>query len=93
MIELQEYLDAGFTNAQASLLLARDRRVEDRFEMLHASLTRGFADVLSTMQTLTEQTVNGFAAMGGRLDRVEQRLEQVERLGTVEDALRGPGPN
>jgi hypothetical protein len=87
MIDLQEYLDAGFTQAQAVLLTARDRRAEDRFEMLHASLSRGFADVLNTMQALTNQTVNGFTAMGARMDRIE------ERLGRVEDALRGPGRN
>jgi hypothetical protein len=87
MIDLQEYLDAGFTQPQAALLIARDRRTEDRFEMLHASLTRGFANVLSTMQALTNQTVNGFTAMGARMDRIEQRL------GRVEDALHGPGRN
>jgi hypothetical protein len=87
MIDLQEYLDAGFTHTQAALLVARDRRLEDRVAMLHASLTSGFADVLATLQTLTEQTVNGFGAMHTRLDRVEQRL------GNVEDALRRPGPN
>jgi hypothetical protein len=87
MIDLQEYLDAGFTQAQAALLVARDRRVDDRFEMLHASLTRGFADMLTTMQALTNQTVNGFSVMGERLDRID------ERLGRVEEALRAPGQN
>jgi hypothetical protein len=87
MIELQEYLEAGFTEAQAALLVARDRRTDDRFEMLHASLSRGFADVLTTMQALTTQAVNGFVGINARLDRVEQRL------GTIEEALRGPGRN
>ena len=87
MLELQEYLDAGFTPAQAALLLARDRRIDDRLDMVHAALSRGFADVLSTMQVLTNQTVDGFTHMGARLDRIE------ERLGTVEEALRGPGRN
>lgn len=72
MIEVQEYLDAGFTQGQAALLVARDRRVDDRFGMLHASLNRGFADMLATMQALTNQTVNGFTAMGARLDAVDQ---------------------
>jgi hypothetical protein len=87
MIELQEYLDAGFTQAQAALLVARDRRIDDRFEMLHSSLNRGFADLLTTMQALTNQTVNGFTAIGAHLDRID------ERLGRVEEALRGPGRN
>jgi hypothetical protein len=87
MIELQEYLDAGFTQAQAALLIARDRRIDDRFEMLHASMSRGFADMLTTLQALTNQTVHGFTAMGARLDQIE------ERLGRVQEALRGPGQN
>jgi hypothetical protein len=87
MIDLQEYLDAGFTPRQAQVLMARDRRIEDRLEMLHASMTRGFADVLTTMRALTDQMVNGFEGVGKRLDGVERRL------GTIEDALRGPGKN
>jgi len=88
MIELQEYLEAGFTQAQAALLVARDRRIDDRLDMLHTALNRGFADMLSTMQALTNQTINGFAAMGTRLDTVEERLGSVEqRLGHVESRL------
>jgi hypothetical protein len=69
VIDLQEYIDAGFTPSQARLLVARDRRLEDRISMLHPTTTRGFADVLVSLQALTD-------AMNTRFDRIESALRR-----------------
>jgi hypothetical protein len=66
VIDLQEYIDAG-TPSQARLLMARDRRIEDRLAMLHDGKTRGFADVLVSLQVLTD-------ALNTRFDRIESAL-------------------
>lgn len=79
MIEIQEYLDAGFTPEQARLLVARDRRIDDRFELLHGAMNRGFADVLSTMAQLARQVADGFEAQDHRFDAVTDRLEGIDR--------------
>jgi hypothetical protein len=76
MIDYDEYIGAGFTPDQARLLVARDRRcIDDRFELLHGALNRGFADVLASMSRLTDQVADSFDHMDERLDRIEQRFQ------------------
>ncbi|HYW90587.1 MAG TPA: hypothetical protein VFB50_22650, partial [Chloroflexota bacterium] len=69
VIDLQEYTDAGFTPSQARLLMARDRRIEDRLAMLHDGMTRGVADILVSIQALTD-------AMDTRFDGIESALRR-----------------
>ena len=75
---MQEYLDAGFTPAQAALLTARDQRYTYAIESLRSDMQRGFADTLATMQALfgalQEQMTTGFQQVNARLDRIDERL-------------------
>lgn len=91
MINMQEYLEAGFTMDQARLLVQRDQHVHETllqgFAALQEATNRGFASLLSTMQA-------GFAAIEARFASVELGIAQLRTA--VEDIkahLREPGPN
>jgi hypothetical protein len=50
-------------------------------------MNRGCGDLLSTVQPLTDSAVNGFAAMGARLERVEADSERSRTRYLVRDAI------
>lgn len=97
-VDVQEYLDAGFTPEQTALLVRRDRRVD----MLEDSMNRGFADVLTTIRTV-------FGSLERHIDRLHERDQQRidalslrlearlatmdQRLDAIEAHLRRTGPN
>jgi hypothetical protein len=88
--DLQEYLDAGFTEAQATVLVARDRRIADtaiqQFGLLQAAMNRGFSDTLANVQQgfaqVNQNMTDGFTQVAQRFDEVDQHLARIdEHLG------------
>ena len=71
MIDYQEYIAAGFSEAQAALLIARDQRYTTSVESLRDDVQGGFARTLAAI-------VAGFSAMDKRFDRIEQNLKRSE---------------
>lgn len=83
MIDIQEYIEAGFTPAQAQLLVARDQRYSSSVEALRSDMRTGFADLRAAM-------LSGFNAVDDRLGRVDERLDTVDaRLNAIDARLNG----
>lgn len=92
MIDLQEYLTAGFTPAQAQLLLQRDLRWQQSIESLRSDVQDGFAklraEIIAGFNQVADVIAQHHAATDVRLDHVEERLDHVdERLGAIDTRL------
>jgi len=98
VIDYDEYVAAGFTEAQARLLTARDRRQEERtmqlFGLLQDAVNKGFVN-------LTAQMEAGFANLNRRLTEQGHAIADIhrtlvdhgERLDRIEEHLKRPGSN
>ena len=76
-----EYLAAGFTEAQADVLVRRD----DAFDREQRAL---FGHMAATLDAILDEMRRGFAGVTQRLDGLDQRVARVEtRVGSIDDRV------